>query len=86
MRIEKGDLGEDGLEPRSGFGLFAADFADLGVLVLRSSLGLSRSSEPEDFRTASAIVVRQRKLGVDGLLVKNPILAQLPGLGLALGL
>ncbi|KAF7147562.1 hypothetical protein RHSIM_Rhsim03G0131300 [Rhododendron simsii] len=40
----------------------------LGVLILRSSLGLSRSSEPEDFRTASGIVVRQRKLGVDGLL------------------
>lgn len=33
LRIRNGDLGEDGLEPRSCFRLFAANFADLGVLV-----------------------------------------------------
>ena len=40
MRIEKGDLGDDGFDLRSFLGLFVADF---GVVVLHWSFGLTRT-------------------------------------------
>lgn len=48
LKIENGDLGEEGFEPRNDLGLLAED---LGVLfaVLHRSLGLLRLSFAKDF-------------------------------------
>lgn len=49
LKIENGDLGEEGFEPRNGLGLLVEE--DLGVLfaVLHRSLGLIRLSFAKDF-------------------------------------
>lgn len=79
LRIEKGDLGEDGLEPRRVFGLLMLDFG----VVLQWSLGLIRLLISLEF----ALLVLQRKRGVEGLLLdKKPSFEQLLGLGLGLGI
>lgn len=76
LRIEKGDLGEEGLEPSKVLGLFVLD---LGV-VLQWSLGLIRVLMSLE---EALLLVLHRKRGVEGLLLdKKPSFTQLLGLGL----
>lgn len=88
LRIEKGDLGEEGLEPSNDFGLL--------VLVLHRKLGLMRISFTvrfPPFSTSLLLVLQRnlgdwdRNLGVEGVLelLKKPNLLQLRGLGFGLG-
>lgn len=80
LRMEKGDLGEEGLEPGRVFGLLVLDFG----VVLQWSLGLIRLLMSLE---EALLLVLQRKRGVEGLLLdKKPSFAQLLGLGLGLGI
>lgn len=76
LRMEKGDLGEDGLEPRKVFGLLVLDFG----VVLQWSFGLIRLLMSLE---EALLLVLQRKRGVEGLLLdKKPSFAQLLGVGI----
>lgn len=86
LRIENGDLGEEGLEPKRGLGFLVEVFGVL-LVVLQWNFGLMRGVSFVEGGWEAALVL-QRKRGVEGLLPlnKRPNLAQLLGLGLGLGI